>query len=562
MTAPTTPGDELDLAAAAATLRRAIRSGGAQLDPEALARAERVGARVDERTSLAGEHTVVALAGATGSGKSSVFNALVGADIATVGARRPTTSQATGAHWGPVSPAGLLDWLRVPTRHLVAGGEASDLDGVVLLDLPDIDSTVAAHRAEAERILELVDVFVWVTDPEKYADALLHNDFLARSAQHARLTVVVLNQSDRLSHDATRRCVDDLRRLLARDGMTDTMVLATSARTGRGIAPLREVLAEQAHGHRAARLRLAADVGAAAATLRRGVADTEPALPEAAGADLVNALSRAAGIPVVLEAVRRDYRREAATRSGWLFARWGHRLRPDPLRRLRLRADTPGDPGDGLGGGLDRELSAVLGRSSIPPPSPATVSAVALATHQLGDTLSDGLPPRWAQAVQEAAAPPLADLGDALDQAVMRTPLRADEPPPWWGLANLLQWLCGLAALAGLGWLIVLSVVGWLQLPVPSAPTVGPLPLPFVLLAGGLLGGWLVSLATRPIAVWGAVRRRRHVEARLHEAIREVADERVLAPVADIVRRHRDTRELLDTTAGLADAGAPGEAGW
>ena len=35
---------------------------------------------------------VVALAGATGSGKSSLFNALVGEEVAQAGTRRPTTS--------------------------------------------------------------------------------------------------------------------------------------------------------------------------------------------------------------------------------------------------------------------------------------------------------------------------------------------------------------------------------------------------------------------------------------------------------------------------------------
>ena len=28
-------------------------------------------------------------------------------------------------------------------------------------------------------MLELVDLFVWVTDPQKYADARLHDDYVA-----------------------------------------------------------------------------------------------------------------------------------------------------------------------------------------------------------------------------------------------------------------------------------------------------------------------------------------------------------------------------------------------
>ena len=48
-------------------------------------------------------------------------------------------------------------------------------------------------------------------------------------------------------------------------------------------------------------------------------------------------------MPVVLDAVDEDYRREALGRTGWIFTRWGRKLRPDPLRRLRLdRVPVPG----------------------------------------------------------------------------------------------------------------------------------------------------------------------------------------------------------------------------
>ena len=87
---------------------------------------------------------------------------------------------------GATEPAGaLLDWLGVGTRHLVdtaaedADAQLGSLDGLVLLDLPDFDSREVANRDEAERVLELVDLFVWVTDPQKYADARLHDDYVA-----------------------------------------------------------------------------------------------------------------------------------------------------------------------------------------------------------------------------------------------------------------------------------------------------------------------------------------------------------------------------------------------
>jgi ABC-type nitrate/sulfonate/bicarbonate transport system ATPase subunit len=108
-----------DIRRRGAALGEALEAGAAELDPALAAQARRVVTQIGERTSIAGGHTVVALAGATGSGKSSLFNELVGADVATVGARRPTTSTPTAAVWGPDPASALLDWLAVGARHQV-----------------------------------------------------------------------------------------------------------------------------------------------------------------------------------------------------------------------------------------------------------------------------------------------------------------------------------------------------------------------------------------------------------------------------------------------------------
>ena len=75
---------------------------------------------------------------------------------------------------------------------------APELSGLVLLDLPDHDSTEVSHRAEVDRLVRLVDAFVWVLDPQKYADAVLHDEYLRPLAAHRDVMVVALNQSDRL----------------------------------------------------------------------------------------------------------------------------------------------------------------------------------------------------------------------------------------------------------------------------------------------------------------------------------------------------------------------------
>ena len=82
-----------------------------------LRRAKKVSDRAGERLRLSGEHTVVALAGSTGSGKSSLFNALSGGDHSPVGVRRPTTSKAHASVWGSEGAAPLVQWLGVPRRQ-------------------------------------------------------------------------------------------------------------------------------------------------------------------------------------------------------------------------------------------------------------------------------------------------------------------------------------------------------------------------------------------------------------------------------------------------------------
>ena len=146
--------------------------------------AARVAGKAGARLRLGAEHTVVALAGATGSGKSSLFNALAGADVSQVGVRRPTTVARPPRWSGATDGAGaLLDWLEVPRRHAARpSAGVRRPDGLVLLDLPDHDSVQLEHRLEVDRLVELVDLLVWVLDPQKYADAALHDRYLRAAA--------------------------------------------------------------------------------------------------------------------------------------------------------------------------------------------------------------------------------------------------------------------------------------------------------------------------------------------------------------------------------------------
>jgi GTP-binding protein EngB required for normal cell division len=243
------------------------RTGSEGFSQELLTDAETLLRRSGERMRMSASHTVVALAGGTGSGKSSLFNALAGAAFSPAGVMRPTTKHLHACVWGMEGAAPLLDWLSVQRRHRYARASALDegeasLTGLLLLDLPDHDSVVTGSAAMVDRLVKLADMLVWVLDPLKYADASVHQRYLVPLAGHAAVTTVVLNQADTLTADQVADCAADLRRLLDAEGLLETPVLVTSAATGAGLDELRRALATAVAARRAASDRITADIDA------------------------------------------------------------------------------------------------------------------------------------------------------------------------------------------------------------------------------------------------------------------------------------------------------------
>lgn len=512
-----------------------------RLDVAAVDEARRVARQVDRRLAFAGDDTVVALAGATGSGKSSLFNAISGTRLAEPGLKRPTTNKAMAAYWGPELPSDLLDWLDVPRRHLVQGDDPA-FNGLILVDLPDHDSTETAHRQEVDRLVKLVDMLIWVVDPQKYADAALHNNYLKPLAGHADVMLVVLNQADRLTADQLRQTMRDLRKLLDSEGLGEAPLVAASALTGLGVESLRKTIAAAVKGKHAAAARLAGDVARAGHDLREAYGDQRVSqkVPDARARQLNESLAQAAGVDIVRDAVLQSTRHRGTLATGWPVTAWLSRFRPDPLRMLHL----------------DRALPAKLGKKKTPELAPVTVQRTSLPTaggvqearvdaalRELAEGASEGLPPGWSKVVRAATIAHRDTLADELDQAVATTDLAMDRGQGWWKAVTVLQWLVFVVAVAGGVWLLIDVALAYMQLPQLPAVQIGRLPLPTAMLIGGALAGVLIGLLARIGVEVGARAKAARAERVLVRSVTEVADRLVIAPVNQELTRFNRGRD-------------------
>jgi energy-coupling factor transporter ATP-binding protein EcfA2 len=517
-------------------LRELVGLSRTRVDSRTLSEAGRVLDEAAARRRLSGRHTVVAIAGATGSGKSQLFNALAGATISETGVRRPTTSAPIACSWSD-GAAGLIDRLGIPPRLRRRPVQSPEMEaqlrGLVLIDLPDHDSAAVQHREQVDRILRLVDAVIWVVDPEKYADAMLHERYLRPMAGHAEVMFVVLNQIDRLPGEATELVLDDLRRLLDEDGIAlgeygepGATVLSLSALTGDGVPELREALGQFVAERGAAARRISADVDAAAAGLWPVYAARQrTGLTEEAREEFAARLADAVGATAAGEAAERAWLRNANRACGtpWLrLWRWINDRREPPTGRLPLRSQA------------EEEATAR--------------QRVEHAVRTVADRASAGLPAPWAQAVREAAVRGSQGLPEALDALAARAGLPPGRPPRpgWWPAAVLAQAAMTLLQVVGGLWLVG-QIVGVMS------PNLG---VPVLLMIAGIVGGPLVEWGCRMAARGPARRYGQEAERRLREAAAGCGRARVLDPVAAELLRYREVREQYARVSGVG-VGAP-----
>lgn len=515
------PGPEsIQALAALGSLRDAVAPARALgLD---VTRAEAVAAEGSERLGIAPEAYVVALVGGTGVGKSTILNALAGEVVSTAGVRRPTTGQpvawvAKGAA-GDVQP--LLERLGIerPRTHT-----RDDLRNVVIVDLPDIDSLEEGHRATVEAILPKIDVVAWVVDPEKYADAVLHDDFLREWMARLDRQVVILNKVDRLDGEARRRVAGDMARVVRQVTAGDVPVIRTAAAAGEiGISELRRWLADAAAAKAIVAARLAAAARASLAELRAaagvGGAGWAPLVPEAAqrraidGAvdEVLRVLDLRGAERQAVAATRARARRRGTGPIGMLTS---------AIYRLSGRERKAADPAGYLRawqsrGGLTR--------------------ATELVRRAITDALP-GVPPalRGGYAAAGEGRDLEARLTKALDRVVLR---HADAEAPGsrlWPAIGLLQTANTLLLVFAVAW-VILWAIARPEVASYELPLLGPVPAPMVLLFVALAAGYVLARLLGLHAGWLGRRWARRLSGEVRTAVREVVAADAFAPIARI----------------------------
>ena len=593
-----------------ASLKDAISYGEGRVPETVLLDAAETLERLSQRRELSTEHTVIGFFGATGSGKSTLFNAIAGQNIALSAPTRPTTSTVQAAIWEAEGSEELLDWLGInkrvypQTQALAAEGEATEgneaggnnksaggvaapnavtepapglfnrirravggrgemrtrTGGLILLDMPDFDSVTTTNRDLAARMMRYVDVLVWVVDPQKYADAVIHRDFMVPLAASGAQALCVLNQADKLAPAEVPAVLASLTRLLQAEGTEAHLLaapIAVSARTGEGVDVLRDLLAQVAAAKSLSLQRTDAQLHATASQLRTYAGGEGTVLAGAYALDaeqkLVKACYSSSQAEQVLQAATASYRRAAGQHTGWILTRWMSRLKADPLRRLHLgqqeetKSASKAEKSAGMLGS-DSENAPELVASSLPPLSAAQKAGMANAVRQYSKQMAARIDEPWKRSMKEAALSREAELPELLERDMVRIDYGLGRTRAPWVIFNALQWIALLSALVGVGWLTLISGMAYLQIQLPPAPTPegSPVPLPTLLLLLGILLGIASAGVGRLLTAMGSRYYARRLRGRLQTGMEKAVQSCVVAPVQQEAKRLNAYRKALD----------------
>lgn len=175
------------------------------------------------------------LCGPTAVGKSTLINALAGADIARPGLGATTRAAMLYIHEED-DPARLFEYSHALGRNdqqetEIVRHRRDELLHKVLVDTPDIDSVRLEHKELTGRLVHAADLVLFVTSPEKYK--VMRSARWVLQQRQQRAMAFVLNKWDRetlgLQRDRRHEIVEDFHNVLTDEGFPDALVFTVSA---------------------------------------------------------------------------------------------------------------------------------------------------------------------------------------------------------------------------------------------------------------------------------------------------------------------------------------------
>jgi hypothetical protein len=503
---------------------------------------------VSKRLGFPSDVYVLALVGGTGVGKSSLLNSLAGATVSPASVRRPTTREPIA--WVPDTDKAaltpILDWLGV--REVREHG-AQALGSVAILDLPDMDSVQIDHRDRVEAVLPRVDAVAWVTDPEKYADAVLHDTFLRTWVPRLDRQAMIVNKADRLAKGDRRRVERDVEQDVARslasgDVSRIPVLLTTAVGPEADIDALRSWLADGVAAKAIVRARVGATVVHLARRVARdaGIDPGRPATPflserarAAAIEDAANAVLRALDLPGL------ERQAVAATRAR------ARALGAGPLGQLTAlvyrfsgRSSVAADPGGFLLRWRERAPIA----PAIESLRQALATPLADASPEVRPSLAATLEPvRIRQGLERSVDRAIGGL-DRLEAPTSRL----------WSLIGFLQTLATAGTALTAAWLVV-WILAKPRVDSVEVPALGAVPVPFALLVGFVVVGYLLARTLGLHAGWVGRRWAGGVRERVATSVKRELIERGFAALDRLEAARRRLTEAVATI--LHDCGPP-----
>ena len=568
----------------------------------------RIENQLERRDVLDPRVTVIAVAGPSGTGKSTVVNTLARRNnLVPTGMHRPTTTELVAYVDAEVTAAPFLELSGIPhsvsvefctTRSnplrdsLGMVGEGHQVRSAltqcgnpIVVEVPDT-LLVPALTSAASQVLDTADLILWTTDSQKYADAAFHSRISA-FPRHPN-SYFVLTHTEGLTEYQLQTLNQELAAIAERIGVSPE-ILQISLYDEPSLARFRETVAELSHapearwrGEQAAIHHAATRLGQNLELDMTGESSTQPVQassvaspPSPAETKLVDQVTQVSGLPAVEANFSKQYLRAGGFWTLWPVLNWLAGIKPlarsnqDLTIAMGETAVNEAPEDKSVARSADPSSAQTADESAtpavpdstpgpdLPSAAPQTdslnrffprvnVAGITSAARTYAATASAHRPSKWVDFAQLKAVELSGNLVSALNLALESWKFPARPARTWWRIWRLGHWFWLAALAVGLLWSLVAGVA-FLGGAGTSAAVwmVGPVPFPLLVLVAAVAGTLVWSLVGTKILHCGARNYGRECADKFRSLIQEVTRQGFLVKMNQNLDLYPQLSELV-----------------